>query len=283
MNKILVTGADGQLGYTLQVLSGQYKQYKWQFTDVASLDITDKKAIDSWFAKHQPDICINCAAYTKVDQAEQEPETARLINATAVEFLADACEQYNTRLIHISTDFVFDGLQSHPYATTDTPHPIGAYARTKWEGEQKALVWKRAIVVRTAWVYSPYGQNFMRTMLRLGAERDELRVVSDQVGSPTSTVDLAKALLALVAAGEEVEGKVFHYSNEGVASWYDFAKAIIDIKNLPCRVTPISTREYPTPAKRPAYSVLDKSAIKAALHIEIPHWRDSLRQVLQQV
>lgn len=283
MSKILVTGADGQLGYTLQVLSAQHRHHQWHFTDVHTLDITDKTAIEKWFAKQKPEVCINCAAYTKVDLAEQEPATARLINATAVGYLADACAQYNTRLIHISTDFVFDGLQSHPYSVTDEPNPLSVYGATKWDGEEKALTWKRAVVVRTAWVYSPYGQNFMRTMLRLGAERDELRVVSDQIGAPTSTFDLASALIALAVADEEVDGCVFHYSNEGVASWYDFARAIIDMASLQCRVLPISTIDYPTPARRPAYSVLDKSAIKTALGIQIPYWRDSLQEVMRKL
>lgn len=283
MSKILVTGAEGQLGYTLQVLSAQHRHLQWQFTDVHTLDITDKSAIQQWFDKHTPDVCINCAAYTKVDLAEQEPAMARLINATAVGYLADACAHHNTRLIHISTDFVFDGLQSHPYTTSDKPNPLGVYAATKWEGEQKAMAWKRAVVVRTAWVYSPYGQNFMKTMLRLGAERDELRVVADQIGTPTSTFDLANALIAIATAGDEVEGSTFHYSNEGVASWYDFARAIIDMASLRCRVLPISTSDYPTPARRPTYSVLDKSAIKEVLGLHIPYWRDSLQEVMRKM
>jgi dTDP-4-dehydrorhamnose reductase len=275
--KVLVTGSNGQLGSEIRELSASYPQYEFLFTDFPELDITDSKLVLAYFQQFKPDFVINCAAYTAVDKAETDETTAMSINCLGVENLAKACKEINARFIHVSTDYVFDGSQSIPYSETDPVNPIGKYGFTKLKGEEAVLqVAPDAWIVRTSWLYSSYGANFVKTMLRLGNERSELKIVFDQVGSPTYAADLAKFILISLDKPLTKGVEVFHFSNEGVASWYDFARKIMQIANLSCKVLPIKSSEYPSLVKRPNYSVLDKSKIKKALDIEIPHWEDSL-------
>ncbi len=283
---ILVTGANGQLGSGLRELAPA-KKWNFIFTDVDELDITKNEEVAAFFNKFSVDCCINCAAYTQVDKAESEAEQARLINSTAVRNLAAACNQHNAALIHISTDFVFDGKNNLPYRETDTPSPLSVYGRTKLEGEQAAASCGRAVIVRTSWLYYERGKNFVDTMLRLGKEREELRVVFDQTGTPTWAGDLAAAILDIVEKFAETPDSVgklkgtYHYSNEGIASWYDFAFEIFRLSGLDADLLPVRTDEYPTPATRPAYSVLDKAKIKKTFGLKIPHWKSSLEICLK--
>lgn len=280
--KALITGANGQLGWSLQQSAPQGAELIC--TDVAELDICDADAVDAFVAQHKPDLILNAAAHTAVDKAESEEELALRINATAVGHLADAACAHNARLVHVSTDFVFDGVSGVPYKPSDTPAPVSAYGRTKLAGEQAAG--EGALIVRTAWVYAPKGNNFVRTMLRLMAERDEVRVVADQIGTPTYAPDLADALWALSAKG--ITG-IHHYTDSGAASWYDFAVAIQEeglaagLLSRAVPIIPINTSDYPTPATRPHYSVLDKTSTFAALGAAAPHWRANLRKMLQEI
>ncbi len=280
MKKILVTGALGQLGSELKLLANKLNNTQLLYTDYKELDITDANAIDSFMVEHNPIFVINCAAYTAVDKAESEPDKAELLNATAVSNLTEACRKNNAYFIHISTDYVFDGRGYLPYKEDDPTSPTSTYGITKVHGEQYALAYERSLIIRTAWLYSPYGNNFVKTMFRLGGERTELGVVFDQVGTPTYAADLASAIIQIaekVMANPAVfKGGVYHYSNEGVCSWYDFARKIMNISNRSCVVKPIETKDYPTPAKRPHYSVLNKKKIKDTYGISIPHWEDSL-------
>ncbi len=285
-NKILITGASGQLGTEIQKVSREFSGFEFLFTDVPDLDITNPETVKDFFAKHNPKIIINCAAYTAVDKAETDKETALKINATGPQNLALAAKETGAFLIHVSTDFVFSGQSSIPYTETDKPTTTGEYGRTKLLGEEAILkTGVVAAIVRTSWLYSAGINNFLNTMLRLGSERPALNVVFDQVGTPTSAADLAKVLLLMAEKAlvdkPSVNG-IFHYSNEGVCSWYDFAVRIMKLANLSCKVNPIHTFEYPTPAKRPAYSVLDKTKIKNTLGISIPHWEESLELVLKE-
>lgn len=279
--KILITGAYGQLGNELNVLSSQYPEWQFLFTDADTLDITDSKAVELFFQTHLPGVVINCAAYTAVDKAETETETARKINALAPEILAKYSKKYGAKFIHISTDYVFDGNTCTPMKETDTENPASVYGATKREGEKLAQAENPGmIIIRTSWLYSTFGNNFVKTMLRLGKEKGSLNVVFDQVGSPTYAADLAGAILSIVKKSEKEPEKfvpgIYHFSDEGVASWYDFAKAIFEIADVNCLVTPVRSAEFPTPARRPAYSVLDKSKIKNTFGIKIPYWRESL-------
>ena len=281
--KIVVTGANGQLGRSIRRLSVEHRELDFIFTDIDSLDIGNRDAVLAFAETHPVDFIVNCAAYTAVDKAEEEEEQCRKINTDAVAYLGEAAQHIGARILHISTDYVFGGDSYMPYQENDSVSPTSVYGRTKLAGE-KALsaVCPDAIIVRTAWLYSEYGHNFMKTMLRLGAERPEIRVVNDQIGSPTYAGDLAEAILSLLEKerqGEQNSG-IYHYTNEGVCSWYDFAHSIIRIAGLPAKVIPIPTREYPTAAKRPAYSVLSKEKIKREYHWVIPHWEDSLRKCL---
>lgn len=281
--KIVVTGANGQLGRSIRRLSVEHRELDFIFTDIDSLDIGNRDAVLAFAETHPVDFIVNCAAYTAVDNAEEEEEQCRRINTDAVAYLGEAAQHIGARILHVSTDYVFGGDSYMPYQENDPVSPTSVYGRTKLAGE-KALsaVCPDAIIVRTAWLYSEYGHNFMKTMLRLGAERPEIRVVNDQIGSPTYAGDLAEAILSLLEKerqGEQNSG-IYHYTNEGVCSWYDFAHSIIRIAGLPAKVIPIPTREYPTAAKRPAYSVLSKEKIKRENHWEIPHWEDSLRKCL---
>ena len=282
---ILVTGSNGQLGSELLKLSELHSDYTFTFISRQELDLSDLEAIQTWLNDKSFDVIINCAAYTAVDKAESEQDLARTINATAVGTLASIAKEKNSSLIHISTDYVFDGKNFKPYSETDPTNPQGIYGQTKLEGEQAMLAINpaKSIIIRTSWVYSSFGNNFVKTMLRLGKEREELGVIFDQVGSPTSARDLAQAILSIIQhpkLSAQKDTEIYHFSNEGVCSWYDFAKTIFELSAIPCLVKPIETLDYPTPAKRPHYSLLNKTKIKDAFDITIPYWKDSLQNCL---
>ncbi|MGL1935265.1 MAG: dTDP-4-dehydrorhamnose reductase [Fibrobacterales bacterium] len=283
MKTILVTGSNGQLGSEIQVIASNY-DVKLILTDVSQLDITVSDNIESFLQNHPNiDVCINCAAYTAVDKAEDDRERADQINHIGPKNLAKASKQYGFKLIQVSTDFVFDGIQSHPYKESDEVNPISVYGKTKCDGEQAVLLENHeSIIIRTSWLYSTFGNNFVKTMMKLGTERDTLGIVYDQVGSPTYARDLAQCILGLVDNTEKIEktNGVFHYSNEGVASWYDFTCAIHDYAEIECVVSPIETKSYPLPAPRPNYSVMDKSKLKTEFGVIIPHWRESLKECI---
>ena len=283
--RILITGANGQLGSEMRRL-GEVSPNTYIYTDVAELDITNAAAVAAFVKENSVDIIVNCAAYTNVDKAENDEATAELINATAVENLAKAMKAVNGTLFHVSTDYVF-GNEGNTPRTEDMPlSPLGVYGRTKLHGEQAiATVGCKAIIIRTAWLYSEFGNNFLKTMLRLTAEREQLNVVFDQVGTPTYAGDLALAIFSIIEGGvyEGNEG-VYHFSNEGVCSWYDFATEIaIAAGNTACKVLPCHSNEFPSPVTRPAFSVLDKSKIKDTFGIEIPHWRDSMLYCIKRL
>jgi dTDP-4-dehydrorhamnose reductase len=282
---IIVTGANGQLGNELLELSVLYANYRFTFIGRNELDLSNSEAIKTWFFDKTFDVIINCAAYTAVDKAESEQVLAGDINTTAVETLARIAKEKNSSLIHISTDYVFDGKNFKPYIETDPTDPQGVYGQTKLGGERAMLQINPAnsIIIRTSWVYSGFGNNFVKTMLRLGKEREELGVIYDQVGTPTSARDLAQAILSIIQHphfSTLTATEIYHFSNEGVCSWYDFAKAIFEYSEITCNVKPIETREYPTPAKRPHYSLLNKAKIKSTYNISIPYWKDSLQECL---
>jgi len=276
--KIVVTGSLGQLGKAFKSLSAT-SQHEFMFTDRVVLDITNPKEVEHYFNTNQVDFVINCAAYTAVDKAEEEREKAFLINKSGVENLVTACEKFGIALIHFSTDYVFDGENNKPYNEADSTNPLGVYGESKLEGEKSVLDSTiSALVLRTSWLYATDGKNFYNTMLRLGKDKTEISVVSDQVGTPTKTIDLAEAVVHCIEKFSIWKGsrEVYHFSNEGVASWYDFAKAILEINTIDCKVNPISTEEYPTPAKRPFFSVLNKQKFKTTFDFEIKHWREAL-------
>lgn len=283
MKNVLVTGANGQLGQCLRGLLLTDMSVKFTFVNSKELDITNKESVVSWFDKVDFDFCVNCAAYTAVDNAETEKNRAREVNVLGVQNLAEACLSTNTKLIHISTDFVFDGLSNLPYTEENETNPLSVYGKTKLEGELVIQdVLKEYFIVRTSWLYSEYANNFMKTMLRLGAERSELGVISDQIGSPTYAKDLAEVVIKIINSDNNKFG-VYHYSNEGIASWYDFAKAIFDLTSNNIIVNAIPTSSYPTPATRPCFSVMDKTKLKNNLEIEIPYWRDSLKKAIHSI
>ncbi|MDO9276322.1 MAG: dTDP-4-dehydrorhamnose reductase [Lutibacter sp.] len=285
MYNILVTGANGQLGSEIRELETSYPQHHFFFTDLATLDITDKKAIDLFIRENKITAIINCAAYTAVDKAESEPKLADKINRLAVQYLAEAAKVYDCKFIHISTDYVFDGTNHKPYTETDKPNPQSVYGSTKLAGELalQKIDPCNSIIIRTSWVYSSFGNNFVKTMLRLGNEKEELGVIFDQIGTPTFAGDLAKVILEILPKIKNEEVEIFHYTNEGVCSWYDFAKAIFEFTNINCSVKPISTAQYPTAAARPHYSLLDKSKIKENFNVDIPYWKGSLKICLQKI
>lgn len=281
MKKILITGCNGQLGNEMQRLAASHPEFEYFFTDVKELDITDAGAVEMFVEEHQVDCIVNCAAYTAVDRAESDEQLCDLLNNTAPGYLAQAIHRRGGCMIQVSTDYVFDGTACRPY-TEDIPTcPATVYGRTKLAGEQAVMQGcPDAAVIRTAWLYSTFGNNFVKTMLRLGREREQLGVIFDQIGTPTYARDLAAAIFAMLAQG--VVPGVYHFSNEGAISWYDFTKAIHRIAGIKgCRVKPLHTEEYPTPAARPHYSVLDKTKIKKTYHIEIPYWEDSLAECIQ--
>ena len=278
--KILITGCNGQLGNEIQLLEKQHPQHTFFNTDVAELDITNPEAIGQFVEENHIDGIVNCAAYTAVDKAESNTDFCRKLNADAPGYLAEAIERQGGWMIQISTDYVFDGTQHTPYREDAATCPNSVYGCTKLEGEQNVTSrCRRSIVIRTAWLYSTFGNNFVKTMLRLGREKDELGVIFDQIGTPTYAHDLAVAIFAAIEKG--VVPGIYHFSNEGVASWYDFTLAIHRLAGIEsCRVRPIHTTDYPTPATRPHYSVLDKSKIKETFGIEIPHWETSLAECI---
>ena len=280
---ILITGCNGQLGNEMQLLESQYPQYQWYNTDVQELDISNQQAIEQFVAAHEIDGIVNCAGYTAVDKAEENEELCAMLNQHAPAYLAAAVEKRGGWMVHISTDYVFDGTHHTPYVETDEPCPNSVYGRTKLAGEQEVMQHcKRSVIIRTAWLYSTFGNNFVKTMIRLGKERPELGVIFDQIGTPTYAGDLAKAIMAVVEKG--IMPGIYHFSNEGVISWYDFTKAIHRLAGITtCHVRPLHTAEYPTPANRPHYSVLDKTKIKTVYGIEIPYWEESLKDCTEKL
>lgn len=280
MKNILVLGGNSQLGRCIKSLTANTDNLNLFFLGSKEVDVRDSNQLELAFQEYQPDIIINCAAYTAVDQAEDEVEAATLLNGLSPGYIAEKCKKYNSKLIHISTDFVFSGTQSSALKEKDETLPLSVYGVSKLQGEQEIVSkMEKFFIIRTSWLYSGYGHNFLKTMLRLGKEKASLEVVGDQVGTPTYAMDLADVILAICLEDKESYG-VYHYSNEGVASWYDFAHAIFKLAGLGIQVHPISTADFPTKAIRPAFSVLDKSKIKNVFSLEIPHWRDSLERCM---
>lgn len=277
---ILITGCNGQLGNELQLLEKNYSEHTFFNTDVHELDITNAEAIDKFVSSNNIDIIINCAAYTAVDKAESNKELCQLLNAEAPAYLAKAISKRNGWMIQVSTDYVFDGTKNTPYVETDSPCPNSVYGSTKLDGEKAVeQACKNTMIIRTAWLYSSFRNNFVKTMMRLGKEKEELNVIFDQIGTPTYARDLAVAIMTAVEKG--IVPGIYHFSNEGVISWYDFTKAIHRLSGITsCHVRPIHTEEYPTAATRPHYSVLDKTKIKKIYGIEIPYWEDSLAECI---
>ena len=277
---ILVTGGNGQLGSALRLASAE-SNHRYLFTDVAELDITSAEAVEAFFEREKVDVVVNCAAYTAVDLAEENEAQADAINHRAVALLAEACKRHNATLIHISTDYIFSGDADAPYKEDAEPSPLGVYGRTKLAGERAvAESGCRYIILRTAWLYSEFGRNFFKTMQSLTASREELRVVADQIGTPTYAGDLAKAVTYIINSEQLGKCGIYHYTNEGVCSWYDFACEIARLSgHTACKVTPCTTEEYPTKARRPRYSVLDKSKFIATFGLAIPEWRESLKGI----
>lgn len=280
---ILVTGCNGQLGNEIQLLEKEFSQHTFFNTDVAELDITNQLAVNDFINRNEIDGIINCAAYTAVDKAETDKELCTSLNTVAPVYLAAAVDKRGGWMIQVSTDYVFDGTHHTPYVETDTPAPDSVYGSTKLAGELGVSKFcKKSMIIRTAWLYSTFGNNFVKTMLRLGKEKTELGVIFDQIGTPTYARDLAVAIMTAINKG--IVPGVYHFSNEGVTSWYDFTKAIHRIAGIDtCKVKPLHTSEYPTPANRPAYSVLDKTKIKNTYAIEIPYWEDSLRECIAKL
>jgi dTDP-4-dehydrorhamnose reductase len=279
---ILVTGANGQLGKELQVLATGFDEFQFLFVAKEELNIADEAAIAKYFREHTINFCINCAAYTAVDKAEKEFESAFLINADAVANLAKICCTNKTQLIHISTDYVFDGTATQPYKETDTTNPVSIYGKSKLQGEVSAIkICPTAIIIRTAWVYSSFGNNFVKTMLRLMKQKESINVVNDQFGNPTYAADLAAAIMQIITSNQiKANSGIYHYSNAGITNWYEFAVAIKKLTGSNCIVNPITTAQYPTAAKRPVWSVLDTAKVKEVFTLSIPNWEDSLRKCL---
>ncbi len=277
---ILITGCNGQLGNEMQLLQAEKKEHRWFNTDVAELDITNREAIKLFVEENAIDGIVNCAAFTAVDKAESNEEFCQKLNAEAPAFLAEAIEARKGWMVQVSTDYVFDGTAHTPYTENDDTCPTSVYGKTKLVGEFNVLkLCKRSMVIRTAWLYSTFGNNFVKTMIRLGRERETLGVVFDQIGSPTYARDLALVIMTAIEKG--IEPGIYHFTNEGVASWYDFTKAIHRIAGITtCKVSPIHTADYPTPATRPAYSVLDKTKIKQTYKLDIPYWETSLKECI---
>tara|TARA_B100000886_G_scaffold190530_1_gene131128 strand:+ start:26350 stop:27219 length:870 start_codon:yes stop_codon:yes gene_type:complete len=286
--KILVIGSNGQLGSEIKEIAVDYKDFNFLFRDLPELNICKKDALNTFILNKNIDLVINCAAYTAVDKAEENAEIAEQVNSLGVQNLVNALEKVNGKLIHISTDYVFDGCNSEPYKESDHVNPLGVYGKTKREGELFVINSSiDSIVIRTSWLYSSFGNNFVKTMHRLGNEKNFLSVISDQIGTPTYARDLAKVCLDIISISDTErisnKGKVYHYSNEGVASWYDFAITIMELSGSNCVIKAIQTIDYPTIAKRPHYSVLDESKIKKDFNIEIPYWKDSLKDCLNKL
>jgi dTDP-4-dehydrorhamnose reductase len=286
-SKILITGVNGQLGTEIRLLEGQYSNFEFIITSRHNMPIEDAEKINEWFVLHQPKYCINCAAYTAVDKAETDRENAYQVNVEGVENLAKACVKYGCKLIHISTDYVFDGLKKTPYSETDATNPINYYGSTKLEGEQQLLqIDKNALIIRTSWVYSSFGNNFVKTMMRLMETKESINVINDQVGSPTYAASLAKAILDIVTIIEKDKidyNGIFNYSSNTTITWYEFALAIKEEIESKCIVNPIPTSAYPTAAKRSPYSVLDKTKIKNTFDIIFKDWKQELAECINDI
>jgi len=282
---ILVTGSNGQLGSEFRDLEAAFKQHNFFFTDVKEMDVTDAEKVFKYLKNNKIECVINCAGYTQVDRAEDDRAQATLLNSTATKYIAEATARVGAMMVHISTDYVFDGKNFKPYTENDTANPKSIYGKSKLDGEIEVMFnAKRAIIIRTSWLYSHYGHNFVKTILEKAKTEKELKVIFDQVGTPTYARDLAKAILEIIPkVPSKVRGEIYNFSNEGVASWYDFACAIINIKDLNCKVTPVMTKDFPQVAQRPHYSVLNKGRIKKDFGIEIPFWRDSLKECLEKL
>jgi dTDP-4-dehydrorhamnose reductase len=287
MAVILITGANGQLGNELKVISKNFYGYDFIFTDVNELDITDQKRTSTYINNIRPDWLINCAAYTQVDKAENESDTAMLINSTAVKNLTDAIKGSECRFIHVSTDYVYGGDSNTPYNENSPIAPLSVYGKTKLSGERYALLHHGSVIIRTSWLYSSFGNNFVKTILRNAREKETLKVVYDQTGSPTYAADLAGAILSIISGVIRnhfaLNAGIYNYSDEGVCSWFDFATEIVKESGLSCKIIPILTKDYPSPAKRPVYSVMDKTKIKESFNLSIPYWRDSLNSCLKKL
>ncbi len=281
MSKVVIFGASGQLGNCIKSLTGTDSE-AFYFPGEAEANILDVEALEKVFAAQKPAYAINCAAYTAVDKAEDDSELSEKVNVTGVKNLADQCAKQGTVLIHVSTDFVFKGDVARPLTESDPTNPISVYGQTKLDGEKAAAQIEKHFIVRTGWLYSEHGNNFVKTMLKLGADRDELRIIADQVGTPTYAIDLAGFILHIIEQESAAYG-IYHYSNEGVTSWFDFARAIFDVSETQVKAIPIRTDQYPTRATRPSYSVMDKSKAKETFSIEIPYWRDSLIKCIQKL
>jgi dTDP-4-dehydrorhamnose reductase len=279
---VLVTGANGQLGHALRLVAEKHPEIQFKFYTSTDLNIVNKSSIESVFKTIKPNFCINTAAYTAVDKAESDIENARLINEIGAKNLAEVCHDFETTLIHISTDFVFDGTKKTPYTEEDIPNPKGVYGQTKRAGELEIIQHTKAyFIIRTSWLFSQFGNNFMKTMLRLAAERKIVSIVNDQIGTPTHAVDLAEAIVKVINSKSSKYG-IYNFSNEGSASWFDFAHKIVEYSGLDVNVIPIKTSEYPTPAQRPHYSVLDKSKIKIEFHLHINSWEKALEESIKK-
>ncbi len=285
MNNILVTGANGQLGSELKAIQENYKQFNIYFADRNTIDITKSNEVSQFAIDNNINAIINCAAYTAVDKAEDESSIADEINHKAVDNLAKVAKKLNIKLVHISTDYVFDGKLSTPYEENANTAPLNIYGKTKLNGELSLInvAPKNSVIIRTSWVYSSFGSNFVKTMLRLSETKDQLNIIFDQIGSPTYARDLARHILDILPKINNQQIEIYHYTNEGVCSWYDFATAIFDIKNRKTKTSPISTSEYPTKAIRPNYSVLNKKKIKSTFDIEIRHWQKALKECLSYI
>jgi len=284
--RVLITGANGQLGNCFRFISQAYNNITFFFTCKEELDIGDKEAVEVYVKEHSIETIINCAAYTAVEEAQNQSLQAYAVNAKAVAVLARIAKECALRLVHVSTDYVFDGRHYKPYEETDIPNPINVYGASKYEGEcsLREINPKGCIIVRTSWLYSPFGHNFVKTMLRLGREKEEIRVVCDQIGAPTFGVDLAHVIMHLLTQQSvQEECQTYHYQNEGALSWYDFAKEIMKMAKLPARIEPIRSLEYPTQAKRPYMALLDTTKIKTEYGVKIPYWKDSLKVCLNEV
>jgi dTDP-4-dehydrorhamnose reductase len=282
---ILITGAKGQLGNELKVVSQKYYGYDFIFTDIDTLDITDPVKTAGYIHKLKPDWIINCAAYNQVDKAESDYQAALMVNGTAVKHISDSLKDSSCRFIHISSDYVFDGNANVPYSDSSATNPMTAYGRSKLEGEKAALTHYASMVIRTSWLYSSFGNNFVKTILKLAHEKDSLRVVTDQTGTPTYARDLAEAIMQIISGVIRNQiafnAGIYNYSNEGLCSWYDFAVAIIEESWINCPIIPILSKDYPTKASRPVYSVMNKSKIKENYNLIIPHWRTSLKKCIK--
>jgi dTDP-4-dehydrorhamnose reductase len=284
--KVLITGANGQLGSELKDISDSFTNFQFFFTGSDVIDVCNYSELETFVLENKVDAIINCAAFTQVDKAEIEAEEVKKINTLAVHNLAKVVRKVDGKIIHISTDYVFDGKNYKPYVEEDVTNPVGVYGKAKLQGEAALKEFDvNGIVIRTSWLYSEFGNNFVKTMLKLGKDKDTLGVIFDQIGSPTNAKDLAFTCLQILSTKEKLneQGFIYHYSNEGVASWYDFAKEIFNFASIECMVNPIETKDYPTPAKRPHYSVLNKHKIKKDFGIEIPYWRDSLKECIKKI